>query len=81
MVPWKHLDWHGTTRSGLEALKVPFQVKLTKMPLVNPRLTKIQSQSKSSQNNIFQVYTSTSSYSMIFVNFDQVRPNVDPWGH
>ena len=35
----KHLDWHGITCLGVRALEVPFQVKLTKMPLVNPRLT------------------------------------------
>ena len=46
--PRKHLDW-------IEALEVPFQVKLTKMPLVNFRLTEIQSRSKSSQNNIFYI--------------------------
>ena len=55
--PWKHLDWHGATCSGIETLEVHFQVKLTKMPLVNPGLTESQSRSKSSQNNIFHVST------------------------
>ena len=68
----KHLDLHSVTHSGVRALKVPFQVKLTKMSLFNPKLTKSQSWSKSSQNHIFHVSTSNPSYSMIFVNFDQV---------
>ena len=59
----------GTTRLDIGALEVPFWVKLTKMPLVNP---KSQSWSKSSQNNIFHVSTKNLSYSMIFVKFDQV---------
>ena len=50
---WKHLDWRGATCSSIRALEVPFQVKLTKMPLVNPRLIESQSQSKSSQNKKF----------------------------
>ena len=76
----KHLNWRGTTRSGIGALKVPFQVKLTKMPLFNPKLTRSQSWSKSSQNNIFHVSTSNLSYLMIFVNLDQVWPKVDSLG-
>ena len=66
----KHLDWRGITRSGIGALKVPFQVKLTKMPQVNLGLTKSQSWSKSSQNKNFHVSTSNSSYLVIFINFD-----------
>ena len=72
MEPQKHLDWRGTTRSGIGALEVPFQVKLTKIPMINPRLTESHSQSKSSQNNIFHVSTLNPSYSEIFVNFNQV---------
>ena len=41
---------------GIGALEVPFQVKLTKMLLINPRLAKSQSWSKSVQNNIFHVF-------------------------
>ena len=42
MGPQKQLNWHCATRLGIGALKLPFQVKLTKMPLVNPGLTKRQ---------------------------------------
>ena len=80
MGPWKHLDWCGTTHLDIGALEVPFRVKLTKMPLVNTRLTKSQSRSKSFQNNIFHVSTTNLSYSMIFVKFDQVWPEVDSEG-
>ena len=70
MGPQKHIDYCGTIHSGIEALKVPFQVKLTKIPLVNPRLTKSQIGSKSSKNNIFHTSISNPSYSVIFINFD-----------
>ena len=70
----KHLDWCGATRSGIKALKVSFQVKLTKMPLVNGGLTGSQSWSKSFQNNIFHVSIANLSYLVIFINFDQVWP-------
>ena len=53
---WKHLDWRGVTCSSIRALEVPFQVKLTKMPLVNPRLIESQNQSKSSQNKTFFIF-------------------------
>ena len=33
----KHLEWCGTTRSGIGAPQVPLLAKMTKMPLVNPR--------------------------------------------
>ena len=69
MGPWKHLDWCGTTRLGIRALKVLFSAK---MPLVNLELTKSQTRSKSSQNNIFHGFTSNPSYSETFVNFDRV---------
>ena len=72
MGPRKHLDWRGTTRSGIGALKAPFQVKMTKTPLVNPNLTKSQSWSKSFEDNIFHVSISNLSHLDIFVNFDQV---------
>ena len=78
MVPRKYLDQRGTTHSSIRALEVPFQAKLTKMPLANLRLTKSQSRSKSFQNNIFHVPTSNSIYSVTFVNFDQVWLKVDP---
>jgi len=76
MGPRKHLNQHGTIHLGIGALKVPFSAK---MPLVNPRLTKSQKRSKSSQNNIFRGFTSNSSYLETFVNFHQVWPEVDPW--
>ena len=74
---WKHLDWHGATRSGIGALEVPFHIKLTKMPLVNPRLTESQRQSKSFKNHIFHASTSNPSHLEIFVNFDQVWSKID----
>ena len=37
------LTWHDATCSGTRVPEVPFQVKFTKMPLVNPRLTESQS--------------------------------------
>ena len=49
---------------------MPFLVKLTKMPLVNLGLTKIQTRSESCQNDIFHAFTSNLSYSKIFVKFD-----------
>ena len=62
-----------------------FQVKLTKMPLVNPGLTESQNWSKSSQNNMFHVSASNPSYIVIFVDFDPKltpegtkNPNFDP---
>ena len=70
---WKHLDWRGATRSEIEALKILFQVKLTKMPPINPRLTKSQSWSKSFQNHIFHVST-------LHGDFRQVWPYIDSWG-
>ena len=47
-----------------------FQVKLIKMPLVNLGLIESQNRSKSSQNNMFHVFTLNPSYLVIFVNFD-----------
>ena len=57
MGPQKHLDWQGTTRLGVRAPKAPFYVKMTKIPLVNPRLIESQNWPKSSQNNIFHAST------------------------
>ena len=78
--PQKHLDWRGATRSGIRTLEVHFQVKLTKMPLVNPGLTESQSRSKLSQNNIFHVSTFYIK-SRLLGDFCQVWPKVDSWGH
>ena len=62
--------WRGTTRSGIGALKVPFSVKMNKMPLVNPRFTESQIGSRLSQNNLFDAFTSNPSYVEVFVKFD-----------
>ena len=70
IVPWKHLDWHGATSLGIKALKVPFPIKLFKMPLVNLGLTKSQTRSKFFRNDIFHAFTSNPSHLEIFVNFD-----------
>ena len=55
------------------------------MPLVNPGLIESQNRSKSSQNNMFHVFTLNPSYLVIFVNFDSKltfggnkNPNFDP---
>ena len=50
---------------------------MTKMALVNPRLTKSQTKSKSLQNSTFHIFISNSSSSEIFGNFDQVWLEVD----
>ena len=42
MGPRKRLYWHCATHLGIGALEMPFQVKLTKMPIVNLGLTKSQ---------------------------------------
>lgn len=70
----KHIDWRGATRLGIGALKVPFLVKLTIMPLVKLGLTEIQTRSKSPQNGIFYAFTSNERHSKIFVKFDPVWP-------
>ena len=72
MGPWEYLEWRGTTYSDTEALKVPLTTKMAKMPLVNPGLTKNRTRWKSSQKNIFHGFTSNSSFTEIFGNFDQV---------
>ena len=55
------------------------------MPLVNSGLIESQNRSKSSQNNMFHVFTLNPSYLVIFVNFDSKltlwgtkNPNFDP---
>ena len=73
----EHLEWHGVTRLDTGAPKVPFLAKMTKMPLVNPRLTESQTKSKSPQNITFHSFTSNLSFWDIFGNFDQVSPEVD----
>ena len=52
---------------------MPFSAKITKMPLVNPGLTKGQTRSKSLQNNIFHGFISNLNSLEIFGNFDQVQ--------
>ena len=47
------------------------------MPLVNLGLTEGQTRSKSTQNNTFYSFSSSSSFLEIFSNFDQVWPEVD----
>ena len=76
---WEHLDWDGTTHSGIRALKVPFYIKMTKMLSVSLGLTKSQNWLKPPQKNNFHVFTSNPRLSEIFVNFDQVWPEVDSW--
>ena len=47
--------------------------------MVNLGLTKGQTRSKSSQNNIFHGFISNLISSDIFSNFDQVWPRLDSW--
>ena len=54
------------------ALKVPLLAKMTKIALINPRLAKSQTRSKSAQNITFHSFTSNQNFSEIFGNFDQV---------
>ena len=74
---WEHLEWCGMTHSNIGAFTVPFSVKMTKVPLVNPKLTEGQTRSKSSQNNIFHGFISNLSSTKIFSNFDLVWLGVD----
>ena len=77
MGPQEHLEWRGATRQDTKAPKVHFSTKMTKMPLVHLELTKSQKKSKSPQNSTFHSFTSNSSSSKIFNNFDQVWLEVD----
>ena len=61
----RNLFEHQSTRSAISG-------QIDQNASSQPWLTKSQSWSKSSQNNIFHVFTSNLSYSDIFVNFDQV---------
>ena len=55
----------------LEHPKYLFSTKMTKMPLVNLRLTEGKTRSKLSQNNTFHSFTSNPSFSDIFGKLDQ----------
>ena len=46
--PREYLEWSDATRLDIEAPKVPFSTKITKMPLINLGLTEGQTKSKSS---------------------------------
>ena len=61
----KHVDWSGTTYSGIKALKVPFQIKQTKT-LGWPKVKSGQNYPKTT----FYFSTSNLSYSVIFVKFN-----------
>ena len=77
MGPWEYPEWCGVTRSDTKAPKVPFSSKMTKMPLVNPRLINSQTKSKSPQNSTFHSFTSNPRFLEIFGDFWQVWPEVD----
>ena len=77
MGPWEHLEWCDVTRSDTKAPKLPFPAKMTKIPLINLRLTEGQTRSKSTQNNTFHSISSNPSFSDIFSHFDQVWPEVN----
>ena len=72
-----HSEWCGTIHSDTKAPRVPFLAIMTKMPLANLGLNIGQTRSKPSQNNTFHSFTSNSSFSEIFGNFDLVWPRVD----
>ena len=75
--PRAHPEWRGATRLDTGAPKVPFSAKMTKLPLVNPKLIEIQTKLKSPQNSTFHSFTSNLSFSERFGKFDQVWPEVD----
>ena len=69
---WRNLFGHWSTKSTFFCQNVqnaPGQLGLSKS----------QTRSKSSQNNIFYGFTSNPSYSETFVNFNQVWLEVDSW--
>ena len=68
----EHLEWRGATHSDTGVIKVPLSAKMTKTPLVNPRLPGSQTRSKFPQNITFHSFTSNPNFSEIFGNFDQV---------
>ena len=73
----EHAEWCGATYSNTGELKVTFSTKMTKMPLVNPSLTKSQTKSKFPLKNTFHSFISNPSFLEIFGNFDQVWLEVD----
>ena len=76
---WEHVDWHGTTHSGIGALKVPFKVKFTKILLVKLGLSKSQTWSKPPQNKNFHDFTTNPSLSESFVSFDKLWLESNTW--
>ena len=77
MGPREHPEWCDATYLGTRAPEVPFSTKMTKMPLVNPSLTKSQTKSKFPLKNTFHSFISNPSFLEIFGNFDQVWLEVD----
>ena len=85
----EHLEWRGATRSSTQSASFSKNDQNTSVTL---GLTEGQTRSKATQNNIFHGFTSNSSFSEIFNNFDQVwasltrsqsyagpkNPNFDP---
>ena len=60
MGPPEHPKWRGAACSNTRTPKVPFSAKI---PMVNPSLTKGQTRSKSTQNNMFHGFISNPSSS------------------
>ena len=74
--PWEHLEWHGATCSGTIVPEVPFSSKMTKMPLVSSRFDWWSNVVWTLKKNVFQNFTSNSSFSKIFSSFDWVWPSL-----
>ena len=62
MGPREHLEWCGATHSDTRALRVPLSA---------------QNDQNTLDHNTFHSFTSNSSFSEIFGNFDQIWPGVD----
>ena len=74
MGPWKHLEWHGATRSSTETPKMPFIAKMTKMPLVsskfNQRSNEVQTRTKQRFFTILHQTRVSQRFLTILTKFD-----------
>ena len=72
--PWGHEDIQNDMAQsfGRQSTRSTFLAKMTKMPLVNLRLTENQTRSKPSQNNTFHNFTSSLRFLATLTKFDRV---------
>ena len=80
MGPQEHPEWCDTTRSGHQNTQSTFFSKNDQNAPGQPRVTKGQVRSKSTQNNTFHSFIPNSSFLEIFGNFDLVDPKLTPSG-